>query len=51
MAPLIVDTAEVLGELLELLERLPPLTLLAAVLLRPGHGLGRLPPGVHEDLV
>ena len=46
-----MDTAEVFGELFELFERLPALTLLAPVLLGPRHALGHFPPGVHEDFV
>ena len=51
MSAVIVDTHQVLGELFELSECLSVLTLLAPVLLGPGHGLGHLPPGVHQDLV
>ena len=40
-----------LSVLFKLLECLPARALLTPVLLRPRHGLGGFPPGVHEDLV
>ena len=40
-----------LSVLFKLLECLPARALLTPVLLRPRHGLGDFPPGVHQDLV